>query len=75
MRTTRLFLWTCLCILGGRCLAADKPDILFLLSDDHSYPYLGCYGNKKDAQVERELKEALTEKVVLDWDFLPTPLR
>jgi arylsulfatase A-like enzyme len=24
--------------------AADKPNILFLLSDDHSYPYLGCYG-------------------------------
>lgn len=27
-------------------LGADKPNILFLLSDDHSYPYLGCYGNK-----------------------------
>jgi arylsulfatase A-like enzyme len=27
-------------------VAADKPNILFLLSDDHSYPYLGCYGNK-----------------------------
>ncbi|MEQ1859213.1 MAG: sulfatase [Chthoniobacteraceae bacterium] len=26
--------------------AADKPNILFLLSDDHSYPYLSCYGNK-----------------------------
>lgn len=25
---------------------AQKPNILFLLSDDHSYPYLGCYGNK-----------------------------
>ena len=24
---------------------APKPNILFLLSDDHSYPYLGCYGN------------------------------
>ncbi|MBY0507865.1 MAG: sulfatase [Bryobacteraceae bacterium] len=25
--------------------AADKaPNILFLLSDDHSFPYLGCYG-------------------------------
>lgn len=23
----------------------SKPNILFLLSDDHSYPYLGCYGN------------------------------
>jgi len=25
---------------------AQRPNILFLLSDDHSYPYLGCYGNK-----------------------------
>lgn len=29
-----------LCTFG-----ADKPNILFLLSDDHSAPYLGCYGN------------------------------
>jgi N-sulfoglucosamine sulfohydrolase len=28
------------------CRAAALPNILFLLSDDHSYPYLGCYGNK-----------------------------
>ncbi|QGY44298.1 sulfatase-like hydrolase/transferase [Maribellus comscasis] len=26
--------------------AAEKPNILFLLSDDHSVPYLGCYGNQ-----------------------------
>lgn len=30
--------------LGGELVAAEKPHILFLLSDDHSYPYLGCYG-------------------------------
>lgn len=24
----------------------ESPNILFLLSDDHSAPYLGCYGNK-----------------------------
>lgn len=23
----------------------ERPNILFLLSDDHSVPYLGCYGN------------------------------
>ncbi len=23
----------------------EKPNIVFILSDDHSYPYLGCYGN------------------------------
>jgi N-sulfoglucosamine sulfohydrolase len=32
---------------GALALAAApaKPNILFLLSDDHSYPYLSCYGN------------------------------
>lgn len=24
----------------------QKPNIIFILSDDHSYPYLGCYGSK-----------------------------
>jgi N-sulfoglucosamine sulfohydrolase len=46
MKKLQLLLCTCLCMLVGRGLAAEKPNILFLLSDDHSYPYLGCYGNK-----------------------------
>ncbi len=25
---------------------AGKPNVLFILSDDHSVPHLGCYGNK-----------------------------
>ena len=32
-------------------------------------------GRPEVREVERELKRALTEKMVLDWDFLPTPLR
>ena len=34
-------------VLGASIATAapDKPNILFLLSDDNSYPYLGCYGN------------------------------
>ena len=38
-------LLTCLCLLGGCASAADLPNILFLLSDDHSYPFLSCYGD------------------------------
>lgn len=34
-------------ICAAPVLGADetKPNILFLLSDDHSYPYLSCYGS------------------------------
>ena len=34
-------------LLGGTCsgYAQTQPNMLFLLSDDHSVPYLGCYGN------------------------------
>jgi arylsulfatase A-like enzyme len=46
MKTVRWLLLTCLCLLDSPSVAAEKPNILFLLSDDHSYPYLGCYGNK-----------------------------
>ena len=36
-----------LCWVGAIAAAESptKPNILFLLSDDHSFPYLGCYGN------------------------------
>lgn len=35
-----------LCVLCGNFLpAADKPNFLFLLSDDHSYPYVSAYGD------------------------------
>ena len=46
MKTVRLSSLVCFYLLCGHCWAAEKPNILFLLSDDHSYPYLGCYGNK-----------------------------
>ncbi len=32
-------------------------------------------GHPAHADIERALKRALTEKMVRDWDFLPTPLR
>jgi N-sulfoglucosamine sulfohydrolase len=27
-------------------LPKERPNVVFILSDDHSVPYLGCYGNK-----------------------------
>ncbi len=46
-----------LCPLG----AAEKPNILFLLSDDHSYPFLSCYGdpNVKTPFVDRLAAEGM----------------
>ncbi len=42
-RTVPTFLL--LSFVSNVLLAADKPNILLLLSDDHSYPYLSCYGS------------------------------
>ena len=33
--------------VGMSCLAADKPNIIFILSDDAGYGDLGCYGQKE----------------------------
>ncbi|HKL22473.1 MAG TPA: sulfatase-like hydrolase/transferase, partial [Tichowtungia sp.] len=32
-------------MIGSVLFAQERPNILFILSDDHSVPYLGCYGN------------------------------
>lgn len=34
-----------LILAASSVLAAERPNILFILSDDHSVPDLGCYGN------------------------------
>lgn len=47
MRTTR-FLLLCLALAAGSigtAATSSKPNIVFLLSDDHSYPFLSCYGD------------------------------
>ena len=36
---------SCLLATVITLVAAEKPNVLFLLSDDHSYPYLSCYGD------------------------------
>ncbi|HRH98262.1 MAG TPA: sulfatase-like hydrolase/transferase, partial [Prosthecobacter sp.] len=34
-------------VLVSSFAAEQRPNILFVLSDDHSYPFLGCYGRKE----------------------------
>lgn len=43
MRISATIIFTLLCLSGTQRLPADSPNILFMLSDDHSYPYVSCY--------------------------------
>src|SRR6187401_667372 len=36
---------TAMAALTAPVSAATRPNILHIMSDDHSYPHLGCYGN------------------------------
>src|SRR3954469_22331537 len=42
---SRLLLAACAAALPAVAAAADPPNVLLVLSDDHSAPHLGCYGN------------------------------
>lgn len=44
MRNVRHKLIAILAAFGSTLAGAERPNILFILSDDHSYPYVGCYG-------------------------------
>lgn len=55
--------WCVAALLGlnheGRAVEIERPNILFLLSDDHSYPYLSCYG---DTNVKTPTLDALANE-------------
>jgi N-sulfoglucosamine sulfohydrolase len=49
------------CILASHLAAAEKPNILLLLSDDHSYPFVSAYGdtNVKTPTLDRLAAEGM----------------
>ena len=58
----RLFILVCLVVQFVEVsVAAEKPNILLLLSDDHSYPFLSCYGdpNVKTSSIDRLANEGM----------------
>ncbi|MCC6882916.1 MAG: sulfatase [Verrucomicrobiales bacterium] len=40
-------LWLLALLLAKVSWGADRPNILFILTDDHGWPTLGCYGSNK----------------------------
>lgn len=65
---------TILVFIGCLCWSsswAAKPNILFLLSDDHSYPYMGAYGNK-DVRTPN-LDQLAAEGMRFDRMFVTSP--
>ena len=58
----RLLILVCLFLqFVSASIAAEKPNILLLLSDDHSYPFLSCYGdsNVKTPSIDRLANEGM----------------
>ncbi|MFN9718067.1 MAG: sulfatase-like hydrolase/transferase, partial [Planctomycetota bacterium] len=46
LRTYALIIALAGCLnLTAHVFAEERPNIVFILSDDHSYPYLSCYGD------------------------------
>jgi hypothetical protein len=58
-----IFLFTSCAVVCGHTHAAEsqRPNILLLLSDDHSYPFVGCYddGNVKTPTLDRLANEGM----------------
>lgn len=56
-----IFVSLLLILLAPFANAVDKPNILLLLSDDHSYPYLSCYGspNVRTPVIDQLAKEGM----------------
>lgn len=60
-------------ILAGRTLAADRPNILWIFSEDLS-PYFGCYGDPINKGHTPTLDQLAAEGVLFTRAFSPAPV-
>src|SRR6266496_2337990 len=61
MKNAHSLLVACLAVSAMPLAAAEKPNILLLLSDDHSYPFVSAYGdsNVKTPTLDRLAAEGM----------------
>src|SRR5688572_25343695 len=55
-----LFISLAALLCAGQLAAAERPNILFLLSDDHSYPFVSAYG-------DTNVKTPQRDKLAAEW--------
>ena len=71
MKHMKMGLWVIFICLSLNTAWAAKPNILFLLSDDHSAPFLGAYGNE-DVRTPN-LDQWASEGIRFDRMFATSP--
>ncbi len=73
MRPISFFLVALLCLWSTVAIQADEPklNVLLILTDDHSYPHVGCYGNEDI--LTPNLDKFATEGMRLDRAYVTCP--
>jgi arylsulfatase A-like enzyme len=72
----RLALLTCMC-LAGTAAAASRPNILYIMADDHAAHAISAYGSKvnKTPQIDRIAKEGMRLNNCFVTNSICTPSR
>lgn len=72
MRRTLWLGWLALSTLGG--IAAERPNILFIFSDDHAYQAISAYGDKRQLLQTPNLDRIATEGIRFDRCLVPNSI-
>ena len=72
IRRALLLAWAILTCIGTTTIAADKPNVIFLLTDDQRWDTLGCMGN--DVIQTPNIDRLAADGVVFDNMFVTTSI-